>query len=862
MVVVFQYEWDMVNVKINAKLGEGGTAVDFPGYTTQYAEVQRDVESTIYAPNLSGYQPTAASTTITPTAGQDGTYGPYEVTFYYKLAMGQVIYRAVDAGGHELATWDGPRVLQGDTVSTDHALAPKLAGYQVKQQNGNATAANNGTADKYDGVNQITVTWVYEPKTRDVEVKMVEYTADGDHRGAELRTDTTSYANSPVGFTLNLAAPAIPGYTVKEVADNDEISKSKSVFVEDNDSGKLTVYFYYEVNTQDEAKITVQMWDKVNNAEIWSYTVPGQNGEKQLVRVPTVKGYVSDPSNKSVSIAPDDTLNTDWGKGTVRFLYSPNTVKVTVKLVDSTKTADDQGYELNTKVPNYTGSYTVVKGESIDIVAPDIYGYTLADGQKSVHKLTVDKNESKTDLTYTIKYIPANDGQVFVHVKGLDKDSNLCYEYTNSVTQGTVSVDVTAFAVSGQKLTAATVGSDNKFADVTDGVLTVNTSAAAKGDKIEVVFTYGDNTADVTINAYYKGSMNTVEGFTPFKVKTEIGKPYSYGALTLTGYDNDGAAPSIANVKAQGNVLNYYFTKRTGNVVYQLVEDGNQTHSLATKSETVAKGVAINAAAANAPTATNWKLKNASDAGKIIDSTGAEVTTYDGVHAVTVTYVAVPKTKTVTLNLMDVDTDKQIGTKTVELETGKLRTLAKADYLPAGYTVSGLSQVEIYVEDDNQPRTVNMYFRHSTDEDVTVNLVYMDENNQKQTIQTYAVQRKPGTTIEVKAPDMAYKGYTAKVNSKQVAPTESSVEIEYTVTYYDVKIKLLDENGDELTKPQGYELTRKVRKGEGIVLTAPSITDYTLISALVVSKTAEELEQSADKPHHRGEVRQAEQHHC
>ena len=843
MVVVFQYEWDMVNVKINAKLGEGDTAVDFPGYTTQYAEVQRDVESTIYAPNLSGYQPTAASTTITPTAGQDGTYGPYEVTFYYKLAMGQVIYRAVDAGGHELATWDGPRVLQGDTVSTDYALAPKLAGYQVKQQNGNATAANNGTADKYDGVNQITVTWVYEPKTRDVEVKMVEYTADGDHRGAELRTDTTSYANSPVGFTLNLAAPAIPGYTVKEVADNDEISKSKSVFVEDNDSGKLTVYFYYEVNTQDEAKITVQMWDKVNNEEIWSYTVPGQNGEKQLVRVPTVKGYVSDTSNKDVSIAPDETINADWGVGTVRFLYSPNTVNVTVKLVDSTKAAGDADYELNTKVPNYTGSYTVVKGESIDIVAPDVYGYTLADGQDPVHKLTVDKNESKTDLTYTIKYIPANDGQVFVHVKGLDKDGNLCYEYTNSVTQGTASVDVTAFAVSGQKLTAATVGSDNKFSDVHDGVLTVNTSAAAKGDKIEVVFTYGDNTADVTINAYYKDTTNTVEGFTPFKVKAEIGKPYSYGALTIPGYDNDGAAPSIADVKAQGNTLTYYFTKRTGNVVYQLVEDGNPTHILATKSESVAKGAAIDATSAKAPEATNWKLKNASN-GTVTGATADGK--YDGVHAVTVTYVAVSKTKTVTLKLMDVDTDKQIGTKEVELETGKLHTLAKADYLPAGYTVSGLSQVEIYVEDDNQPRTVNMYFRHSTDEDVTVNLVYKDENDQKQTIQTYAVQRKPGTTIEVKAPDMAYKGYTAKVNSKQVAPTETSVEIEYTVTYYEVKIKLLDENNSALKTPQGYELTRKVRKGEGIVLTAPSIADYTLISALVVSKTAEELEQSED----------------
>lgn len=847
MVVVFEYEWDMVDVKINAKLGSSadpGNATDFPGYIPQYATLQRDVKGTIYAPNLSGYQPDQTSQEFTPNQ-TNGQYGPYEVTFYYTMAMGQVVYRAVDEADHELATWDGPRVMQGDAVSTDWKLAPDLAGYQVKQVDGTALDADGQPATKYDG-KQITVTWVYESKTRDVEIKMVEYdSTKTDHIGAELRTDTTSYAKSPVGFTLNLTAPAISGYTVKGIENDPEVCASKSVFVDDTGTGKITVYFYYEVNTQDDAKITVQMWDKVNNAEIWSYTVPGQNGEKQLVRVPTVKGYVSDPSNKSVSIAPDDTLNADWGKGTVRFLYSPNTVKVTVKLVDSTKTAGDQGYELNTKVPNYTGSYTVVKGESIDIVAPDVYGYTLADGQDSVHKLKVDKNESKTELTYTINYIPANDGQVFVHVKGLDKDGNLCYEYTNSVTKGTANVKVTAFAVNGQKLTDATVGANNKFADVSDGELTVDTSTANKGEQIEVVFTYGDNTADVTINAYYKGTTNTVEGFTPFKVKAEIGKPYSYGALTIPGYDNDGATPSIADVKAQGNVLNYYFTKRTGNVIYQLVEDGNQTHILATKSESVAKDAVIDATSTKAPEATNWKLKDADD-GTVNGATADGK--YDGVHAVTVTYVAVPKTKTVTIRQMDVDTDKEIDTKTVELETGRLHTLQKVDYLPdnAKYTISGLKTVEIYVEDDNQPRSVNMYFRSSADQDVTVNLVYTDEQNQKQTIQTYLVQRKPGTTIEVKAPDMAYKGYTARVNSKQVAPTENSVEIEYTVTYYDVKIKLLDENNSALKTPQGYELTRKVRKGEGIVLTAPSITDYTLISALVVSKTAKELEQSAD----------------
>ena len=854
MVVVFEYEWDMVDVKINAKLGSSadpGNATDFPGYIPQYATLQRDVKGTIYAPNLSGYQPDQTSQEFTPTQ-TNGQYGPYEVTFYYTMAMGQVVYRAVDEADHELATWDGPRVMQGDAVSTDWKLAPDLAGYQVKQVNGTALDADGQPATKYDG-KQITVTWVYESKTRDVEIKMVEYTADGDHRGAELRTDTTSYAKSPVGFTLNLTAPAISGYTVKGIENDPEVCASKSVFVDDKGTGKITVYFYYEVNTQDDAKITVQMWDKVNNAEIWSYTVPGQNGEKQLVRVPTVKGYVSDPSNKDTSIAPDQILNADWGKGTVRFLYSPNTVKVTVKLVDSTKTAGDQGYELNTKVPNYTGSYTVVKGESIDIVAPDVYGYTLADGQDSVHKFKVDKNESKTELTYTINYIPANDGQVFVHVKGLDKDGTLCYEYTNSVTQGTASVNVTAFAVSGQKLTAATVDTVNKFSDVHDGALTVDTSAAAKGTKIEVVFTYGDNTADVTINAYYKGTTNTVEGFTPFTVKAEIGKPYSYGALALPGYDNDGAAPSIADVKAQGNTLTYYFTKQTGNVVYQLVEDGNPTHILATKSESVNKGAEINKSSAKAPEATNWKLKDTSEGTVKGATTDGK---YDGVYAVTVTYKAVPKTKDVTIVRYDVDTNQPIPltpeernagkTLTATLETGKMHTLQKANYLPADYTISGKDAVEVYVEDDNQPRTVNMYFRHRTDEDVTVNLVYTDEQNHKQTIQTYLVQRKPGTTITVKAPDMAYKGYTAKQNSVDVQPTQNSVEIEYNVTYYDVKIKLLDENGSALKKPQGYELTRKVRKGEGIVLTAPSIADYTLISTLVVSKRADELAQSAD----------------
>lgn len=178
---------------------------------------------------------------------------------------------------------------------------------------------------------------------------------------------------------------------------------------------------------------------------------------------------------------------------------------------------------------------------------------------------------------------------------------------------------------------------------------------------------------------------------------------------------------------------------------------------------------------------------------------------------------------------------------TATLTTGTLHSLNKADYLPADYNISGNDKVEVYVEDDAEARTVNMYFRRSTDEDVTVNLYYM-EDGVRHEIQSYVVQRKPGTTLTVKAPDMASKGYTRTTESKEVAPTEKTVEFEYTVQYNTVTITLEDENGTSLSQPNGYELTRKVRKGEGIVLTAPSINGYTLLTQLVVSKTAADLE--------------------
>ena len=838
MVVVFQYEWDMVNVKINAKLGEGDTAVDFPGYTTQYAEVQRDVESTIYAPNLSGYQPTAASTTITPTKGKDGNYGPYEVTFYYKLAMGQVIYRAVDDGDHELATWDGPRVMQGDTVSTDYALAPKLAGYQVKHQNGNATAANNGTADKYDGVNQITVTWVYEPKTRDVEIRMVEYKASDDHRGAELRTDTTSYARSPVGFTLNLTAPAIPGYTVKEVENDDEISKSKSVFVEDNDSGKLTVYFYYEVNAQDDAKITVQLWDQVNNEEIWSYTVPGQNGEKQLVRVPAVKGYVSDPANRDVSIAPDETINTDWGKGTVRFLYSPNTVKVTVKLVDSTKTAGDAGYELNTKVPNYTGSYTVVKGESIDIVAPDIYGYTLKDTTKSVYTVTVDPNEIKTEIVETIQYVPISNQMVNIKVTGTVDGGNDLYTYTVQVVAGSGSYTIDAKkSITGYTLTSAKIASEEKINEITaDGKLSVPIPDDAKRGTVPVTLTYKSTKTTVTVETKCGGT-DLGHGYT---VEKDLNQQTSVFAPSIPGYtateQNKTFTPDGTAATA---TQTFQYTKNTGNVV--LIAKANGVELFRKDGGTKTKGDTINAANFTAPDVTYYQRTAADPTITVNGQAFATGGQYDGIGQIEISYEYQRKTTSVTIVKKDADTRKEINRTQVISDVPVGKTLnftgTAAVTTPDGYVADASNPTAVFVEDRTDQEVVFWYRQDVNDRyvNITVKLMCGDE-----VFETYTVSAIKGQTTRVSRPSWTgYKPAENDPNYYDKTPTDNNtvVEFKYTIDNPKTVTVVLKDNSNtanpdaEMTAPTDYTKTYTLKKGDTLKIWAPAMEGYALRGA-------------------------------
>ena len=482
---------------------------------------------------------------------------------------------------------------------------------------------------------------------------------------------------------------------------------------------------------------------------------------------------------------------------------------------------------------------------------------------------------------YTLKYNPKDAQLTLVTIYGrvrhggtIDTDSKPLYADQRAYTPLINTDEIDGKDQTGYKLVAVRInGVDAPFVKDAQGgdtnlVKLENIHGSQTTDKIRTVeFIYENNMTDVTIRGYYQGTTTPIENFPDIKVQAEIGKAYTYGQLPLDGYDFEGTVPKLDTVSGNPakDILTYYYTKKQGNVTYQLVDQANPNKILQTKTIQVQKGDSILADAAQAPTLTNWKLAS-QDNGVVVgaDADGK----YDGVHAVTVTYQAVPKTKTIIITRYDVDNNQKIPLSTAETqegktlrlekETGKLYTISKADYLPANYTISGENEATVFVADDgNTEIHVNLYYRSTTDETVKVKLLYTDDAHAEHEFQSYVLLRKPGTSLDVKVPDLSAKGYEVdKTKTPQdtvtVQADTSEVKMYYKISYHEITVELVKQvNGvnttDRIAAPAGFETTYKVRKSEGFTIAAPSIKGYTLKSNLIVSRTAEELNTEAKR---------------
>lgn len=497
IIVEFQYAWNWVDVTVKAVLDDGNDT-PFPGFVPEIVEMEADKLGTVKAPNISGYEPDATSKTVTPSK-MGNTQNV--VTFKYKQALSKVIYKAVDEQGHELGTFDGPTIAKGEKPNLSAALAPKLTGYMVKTDINGAKLDGVPSSDQpFDGTTPITVTFTYVPRVKTVKVYMYEYDASKpDFKGTSLKFDETTYANMTTGQTLTISASAIAGYTVKEDANNEELRKTKSVFVSDDDT-QQTVNFFYEKDTASQKYITVKLMDtsKNPNALIFSYKVPGIAGQAQVISAPTtLDGYVADGTNADVTIKPEE--NRGDGEGVVVFKFKPDVWTVTVKLMDnSIKPAT----EIAAKPTNFQDTYTVTKGKEISITAPSIYGYTLAlDGQDNdlnggTLKFTPTSNTEKT-----IYYESVENSSFVKHtVRFVDHADKELYSYNKMIPKGTGAGTKVEYKESDVKYlipgyTLANISYKVAGNDATDAQVTNMVDA-------EITYKFDEATAKIIVEQY------------------------------------------------------------------------------------------------------------------------------------------------------------------------------------------------------------------------------------------------------------------------------------------------------------------------------------------------------------------------
>ena len=814
-VVVFYYSWHMVKVTINA---EDANGVAIPDFTPQVVEYEIGEQVTITAPNLPGYTAQTPSQDYTPNETD------HEITFKYNKSTGNLYYKAVyvDADGiqRDLGTFDGGVLVRGQAPNKSAQYAPKFGNYVLKTQEDGVASA-----DKYDGINDITVTYTYTARTKDIKV----YAYVGDTNGQILQLDTTSYAGLTTGQTITINAPEIAGYKVKG-----NTSSSHNFFIS-NDDVAQDVQFFYEKDTSNEAYVLVKLVDSANgNKEIGSYQVPGVKDKAQLISVPAAPyGYKLDNAHAADNVEQTVTPTGADAPYTaeVTFYFVPNVHTVTIKLTDS-----DTSQPLNV-ITNYKYKYEVVDGEDLTVIAPSIYGYTMTADSESVVKLTgVTKDE-----VVEFKYQAIDKQLVTIHVKGMiEGEADARFNFTETVLFRTQSKDVAIFNIPGYKLKEATIDGVKVDPTPAGNTLNVVTANAPKGGTINVVLTYESNMANVTVQAKYNKTV--MQSYT---IKVEKGTQTLISAPAIPGYT---ATETSKNVPVDADTtVDFEYTKDSGNVTVVAVEKGGK-ELFRQDAGTVTRGDKLDLTGDAKAPGIQYYTASADPTSVVVNGQPvADIAnyTYTGIGDVVVTYEYTRNLRDLVIIKKDAATNQEIpgSSETLTgLKAGESHTFLPGEgTAPSGYEVApNRNPSSFFVEDKADQQVVFWYKNTSADQytQITVNL----ECGGK-VFQTYPVTAVKGVETTVMAPTV--KGYTINgVSSRQITPdgttAHDTLTFSYTITNEkNVKVVLKDNTDDsELNASSSYIKDYTLKDGDSLDIWAPAIDGYTLMSATVGTNRA------------------------
>lgn len=862
--LTFTYKKATTNVTVKAyyDTAEGEPEREIEGFVPYTVEAAYGKDYTPTPLTINGYECTRNNLTDGKFAVKDpATAGKDEeinvIKFYFKKASGNVTYRAVVKGNtaaDDVTVWTKDiTVNRGEAPKfeiTDGGtqVPPTLKNF-VKKANANPTITRKDTgaqATVYDGVYDLYVTYEYEKKTKDVTIKAVDLLKNKEITLGEA----DAKLNKTTGENHTFTAPDLSEKGYKAVGQT-----TQSYFV-DADTEAPTVTFYYMPTTKAPITVTLVYTD----AEGQEQTIHVLRNEVEwnsttTMQAPNLKGYTI------VENQPGVTKTEDKDTGEVKYTLTLNptrdpdgsnvqgtTAKIKytkddpVKIKVELKEKDVADSNLFGKLLNWKDTFEVEKGADATATAPSIPGYKLAtmNGNTITKKLTAAEIAGgNTTITFYYEKIGVDD-LVKINVKGINEADNNkeLYSYQKLVPVGAAVQNIEAFAQPNLKLNKATSKVDDvqaNFNPADEAVVSLDGKAA--NDEINVVFTYGDNTANVTINGYYKDTTDPV--FTSFKVKAEVGKAFTYKAPVLVGYSNEGETSKTIDSVAAGNSITFYYSKSTGNVTYKAVDEKGK--DLAIKSETIAKDGKIVSTTEKANQLFSIPYYQVKAAGNVTGDANGQ---YDGQNDVTVTYTYERIKKTVTIEKIDQATGEKIAgvldQKTEALPTGETHTVT-LDTVD-GYTSLDGGSVNIFVKNEKNNQVVKVYYKQSTEAFITVKQVCGSV-----TLNTYQIPAQYDVKTTIKAPVM--QGYNAPKDTEFTAEKNKTNEVtlNYTLDAWKVTVKLVDQTNHEITVP-GFQKDYQVKKGDSFSIAAPSINDYSLISNdLVATRTATELEQEAKR---------------
>lgn len=845
--VLLTYESNMADVTVKAMYN--GT--ELQSYTTS---LEKGITATINAPSVPGYTADPSSKTVKP--GDAPTANT--VTFTYTKDKGNVTVVVVDKDGNkELYRKDGGTVARDSKITlTGKAAAPTIEYYETPTAPksvlvGSTEVKDNLTAYQYDGVGDIIVTYEYTRKTQDVII--VKKNVD---TGAEIERQTLSDLEVGKSHAFNTGTVTIPsGY--EEVSDHNP----GSYFVEDK--ANQTVTFWYKNTSADQyAQVTVNL--KCGGKVFQSYPVTAIKGVSTTIQAPTWTGYeLKTGTQASATVTPNGMPDNDK----VEFEYTiTNPKTVTVVLKDNSNTANP---DATLKAPaDYTTSYTLKEGDSVEIWAPSIDGYTLMSATlgdtATQEKQFVKANYAALangETVVTFRYFPVTQVNFVKHTVKFMLGDHLLYSHEKMIAKG----NGTRVPYSGDDVKYMVPG--YAYDSITYEVNGVNAPTAANvTDAVNatIIYHFVEDAATVTIKKSGTSEQDTVltgyrKGQTVQVVAPVVSNYALTGDLIQTVTLNDANTDVTFNYVAAGQVT---FTLK------ELNADGTEGSIIS-----VINGEAGKTYDAKATDGTNpldlskygytyAPSNKASDPFKVggvgkvenLDlSQPIEYVVYYSKDLRTVEYVPVDKAK---LDKAKKTLDAVIADKTVDTYKITELTSVTPEKARVGETYKAVAQSfngwalkddfsKLYqVEKSTESLKVYFLYEQKTTGTVTVHYHFGEgADNKGKLINEYSITAVAGEKVQISALEYfngnKYHLRNGQANSYVLTVTDQAetVDFYYEANFVVVTAKTVVDSGNATTH-ETYEVIKDLTTHSGsTTLYPPEKAGYTLVGITATGAT-------------------------